>query len=78
MNFDANWQKAAAQMQETFNGLTKQSAGSTQSPVQFDAAKLQLIQQTYIEGAAALWAVQARSTVSGVSHWRLVRESWET
>ena len=63
MNFDANWQKAATQMQEAFKGMMQPTSGGVpgfpQSPslpsIQFDAAKLQQIQQNYIEGATALW-----------------------
>ena len=78
MNFDANWQKAAAQMQETFNGLAKQSAGSTQSPVQFDAAKLQQIQQSYIDDATALWnqSLQAGSAIPPTHDRRFSAAAW--
>ena len=78
MNFDANWQKAAAQMQETFNGLTKQSAGNTQSPIQFDAGKLQLIQQSYIDGATALWnqSLQADSVIPPAPDRRFSAPAW--
>jgi len=78
MNFDANWQKAAAQMQETFNGMTQQSAGSTQPTLQFDAAKLQQIQQSYIDGATALWnqSLQAGSVISPASDRRFAAPAW--
>ena len=42
MNFDANWQKAATQMQEAFKGMVTQLPGRPQgaqnAPIQFDNA----------------------------------------
>ena len=66
MNFDANWQKAATQMQEAFKGMMPplQGAGQgSQQPIQFDNAKLQQIQQCYIDGATALWNQSLQANV---------------
>jgi polyhydroxyalkanoate synthase len=71
MNFDAKQAEAARQMQETFAAGLQQAmgalanagsnaglntgAGQAQSPLQFDPAKLQELQQRYIADASALW-----------------------
>ncbi len=55
MNFDPNWQKAATQMQEAFKGMLQQPTGTQTAPIQLDAGKLQQVQQSYIDGATALW-----------------------
>ena len=78
MNFDANWQEAAVQLQETLKGLTQQPPGSAQSPVQFDAAKLQQIQQSYIDSATALWnqSLQAGGAVPPSPDRRFSAPAW--
>ena len=86
MNFDANWQKAAAQMQEAFKGMMQPPSGGVpgfpQSPslpsIQFDAAKLQQIQQNYIEGATALWnqSLQAGGAIPPAPDRRFSAAAW--
>jgi polyhydroxyalkanoate synthase subunit PhaC len=81
MNFDANWQKAATQMQEAFKGMVPQLQGTPQgSPpsVQFDAVKLQQIQQSYIDGATALWnqSLQAGSAIPPAPDRRFSAPAW--
>ncbi len=78
MNFDANWQKGAAQMQETFKALAQPSAGNAQPAIQFDAAKLQLVQQAYIDGATALWnqSLQAGSAIPPAPDRRFSAPAW--
>ena len=78
MNFDANWQKAATQMQEAFKGMVQQPAGTTASPVQFDVAKLQSIQQSYIDDATALWnqSLQAGTAVAPAPDRRFSAPAW--
>ncbi len=78
MNFDANWQKAATQMQEAFKGIVQPPQGAQQPPIQFDAAKLQLIQQTYIDGATALWnqSLQAGSAIPPAADRRFSAPAW--
>ena len=86
MNFDANWQKAASQMQEAFKGMVQPmtavssspSASSSANPLQFDAAKLQQIQQNYIDGATALWnqSLQAGSVIPPAVDRRFSNAAW--
>ena len=78
MNFDPNLQKVALQMQEAFNGLSQQSPGSQKAPLQFDAAKLQLVQQSYIESAIALWnqSLQAGSDTPPAPDRRFAASAW--
>ncbi len=78
MNFDANWQKAAAQMQETFKGMAQPGSTATANPIQFDTAKLQLIQQNYIDAATALWnqSLQAGSAIPPASDRRFSNSAW--
>ena len=82
MNFDANWQKAATQMQEAFKGMVTQlpgaSQGTQQTPIQFDNAKLQLVQQSYIDGATALWnqSLQAGGSIPPAADRRFSNAAW--
>ena len=82
MNFDANWQKAAAQMQEAFKGVISgqvgQAPGVQQPPVKFDAAKMQQIQQNYIDGATALWnqSLQAGGAIPPAHDRRFSAAAW--
>ncbi|MGB4116367.1 MAG: class I poly(R)-hydroxyalkanoic acid synthase [Polaromonas sp.] len=81
MNFDANWQKAATQMQEALKGMMPplQGAGQgSQQPIQFDNAKLQQIQQSYIDGATALWnqSLQAGSAIPPAADRRFSNAAW--
>jgi polyhydroxyalkanoate synthase len=78
MNFDANWQKAATQMQEAFKGMVQQPSGTPASPVQFDVAKLQSIQQSYIDDATALWnqSLQAGTAVAPAPDRRFSAPAW--
>jgi polyhydroxyalkanoate synthase subunit PhaC len=81
MNFDANWQKAATQMQEAFKGMLPPLNGSpqgAQQSVQFDATKLQQVQQSYIDGATALWnqSLQAGSSIPPASDRRFSNAAW--
>ena len=78
MNFDANWQKAATQMQEAFKGMVQQPSGTPPSPVQFDVAKLQSIQQSYIDDAAALWnqSLQAGTAIAPAPDRRFSAPAW--
>ncbi len=78
MNFDANWQKAATQMQEAFKGMVQQPAGTPSSPLQFDLAKLQSIQQSYIDDATALWnqSLQAGTAVAPAPDRRFSAPAW--
>jgi polyhydroxyalkanoate synthase subunit PhaC len=77
MNFDANWQKAATQMQEAFKGMV-QPQGAQQTPIQFDNAKLQQVQQSYIDGATALWnqSLQAGSAIPPAADRRFSNAAW--
>ena len=77
MNFDADWQKAASQMQEAFRGMM-QPQGAQHAPVQFDAAKLQLVQKDYIDGATALWnqSLQAGSAIPPAPDRRFSAAAW--
>jgi polyhydroxyalkanoate synthase len=82
MNFDANWQKAATQMQEAFKGMVTQlpgaPQGTQQTPIRFDNAKLQLVQQSYIDGATALWnqSLQAGSAIPPAADRRFSNAAW--
>lgn len=78
MNFDANWEKATAQMQEALKGMLQQTSNVPSNPIQFDAAKLQLIQQSYIDGATALWnqSLQAGSAIPPASDRRFSNAAW--
>lgn len=81
MNFDANWQKAATQMQEAFKGMVQPLQGAaqgSQQPVQFDNAKLQQAQQNYIDGATALWnqSLQAGSAIPPAHDRRFSAAAW--
>ena len=82
MNFDSNWQKTATQMQEAFKGMLSGQAGQPSdaqpNPVQFDAAKLQQIQQSYIDGATALWnqSLQAGSAIPPAPDRRFSAPAW--
>ena len=77
MNFDADWQKAASQMQEAFRGMM-QPQGAQHAPVQFDAAKLQLVQKDYIDGATALWnqSLQAGNAIPPTPDRRFSAAAW--
>ena len=77
MNFDANWQKAAIQMQEAFKGMVQQPA-SPPGPMQFDVAKLQSIQQSYIDDATALWnqSLQAGTAIAPTPDRRFSAPAW--
>jgi len=78
MNSDANWQTAAMQMQEAFKGMVQQTSSVPSNPIQFDAAKLQQIQQNYIDGATALWnqSLQAGSAIPPASDRRFSNVAW--
>ena len=81
MNFDPNWQKAATQMQEAFKGMLPQLDGAStgaQQSIQFDAAKLQLVQQSYIDGATALWnqSLQAGNAIAPAQDRRFSAPAW--
>ena len=82
MNFDANWQKAATQMQEAFKGMVPQlhgaPQGAQQASIQFDSAKLQQVQQSYIDGATALWnqSLQAGNAIPPASDRRFSAPAW--
>ena len=77
MNFDANWQKASTQMQEAFKGML-QPQSPQPAHIQFDAAKMQLIQQSYIDGATALWnqSLQAGSAIHAQPDRRFSAPAW--
>ncbi len=82
MNFDANWQKAATEIQEAFKGMlsgqSSQLPDAQQGQIQFDTAKLQRIQQSYIEGATALWnqSLQAGSSIPPAHDRRFAAPAW--
>lgn len=78
MNFDANWQTAATQMQEALKGMVQQTSNVPSNPIQFDTAKLQKIQQSYIDGATALWnqSLQAGSAIPPTSDRRFSNAAW--
>ncbi len=81
MNFDPNWQKAATQMQEAFKGMLPQLQGASQGAqqsLQFDAAKLQQVQQSYIDGATALWnqSLQAGNAIAPAQDRRFSAPAW--
>ena len=82
MNCDANWQKTADQMQKAFKGVISgqvgQPPGVQQPPVKFDAAKMQQIQQSYIDGATALWnqSLQAGGAIPPAHDRRFSAAAW--
>ena len=81
MNFDPNWQKAATQMQEAFKGMLPQLQGASsgaQQSIQFDAAMLQKVQQSYIDGATALWnqSLQAGNAIAPAQDRRFSAPAW--
>ncbi len=78
MNSDANWQTAATQMQEAFKGMMQKTPNLPSNPVQFDAGKLQEIQQNYIDGATALWnqSLQAGSAIPPAADRRFSNAAW--
>ena len=81
MNFDPNWQKAASQMQEAFKGMVPSLQGLpqvSQTPLKFDSVKLQQVQQSYIDGATALWnqSLQAGSAIPPTSDRRFSNTAW--
>ena len=69
-------------MQEAFKGMLSghavQPPGAQQSPIQFDTAKLQRIQQSYIDGATALWnqSLQAGSSIPPAHDRRFAAPAW--
>ena len=100
MNSDANWARAAQQMQETF-GAGFQQAMSAMAPgtmpagfpqmdfsqfnhaqpaLQFDAAKLMALQQSYIADASALWnqGLQGKPAEPASADRRFSAEAWKT
>ena len=95
MNFDAKQAEAARQMQETFAAGLQQAmgalanaganaglntgAGQAQSPLQFDPAKLQELQQRYIADASALWNQGLQEGTDAVvsSDRRFSGEAWK-
>lgn len=91
MNFDAKQAEAARQMQETFAAGLQQAmgamtqAGTTtgfppgQPGMQFDAAKLQELQQRYIADASALWnqGLQDGADAPAFSDRRFSSEAWK-
>ncbi len=82
MNFDANWQKTATQMQEAFKGMLTgqvgQPSGAQPNQVQFDTTKLQQVQQSYIDGATALWnqSLQAGNAIAPAQDRRFSAPAW--
>jgi polyhydroxyalkanoate synthase len=78
MNSDPNWQKAATQMQEAFKGMVQQTTKLPSNPIQFDADKLQKIQQNYIDGATALWnqSLQTLDATPLASDRRFSNAAW--
>ena len=77
MNFDANWQADIPQMQEAFKHMM-QPQGSQHSPIEFDVAKLKLVQQDYIDAATALWnqSLQAGSVIPPTPDRRFSAPAW--
>ena len=77
MNFDANWQADIPQMQEAFKRMM-QPQGSQHSPIEFDVAKLKLVQQNYIDAATALWnqSLQAGSVIPPTPDRRFSAPAW--
>lgn len=90
MNFDAKQAEAAQQMQETFAAGLQQAMGAmsqagatagfpaAQPGMQFDAAKLQALQQRYIADASALWnqGLQDGADAPAFSDRRFSSEAW--
>jgi polyhydroxyalkanoate synthase len=87
MSSDANWAQVAQHMQETFGASLQQAMGAMGtagqptgfSPIRFDPAKLQALQQCYIEEASALWnqGLQASADASITSDRRFSAEAWK-
>ena len=65
-------------MQEAFKGMVQQTSSVPSNPIQFDAAKLQQIQQNYVDGATALWnqSLQAGSAIPPASDRRFSNVAW--
>ncbi|MCZ8255301.1 MAG: class I poly(R)-hydroxyalkanoic acid synthase [Polaromonas sp.] len=92
MNFDAKQAEAARQMQETFAAGLQQAMGAmtqagatsgfppAQAGLQFDAAKLQALQQRYIADASALWnqGLQDGADAPAFSDRRFSSEAWKS
>ena len=93
MNFESNWAKVAQQFQETLgeslqkavkSSLSMQSsppASNVLPALQFDAAKMQEIQQTYIKEASTLWnqgLVPTSAAASAPPDRRFSAEAWRT
>ncbi len=91
MNFDAKPGDVARQMQETFAAGLQQAMGAmtqagatagfpaAQPGMQFDAAKLQALQQRYIADASALWnqGLQDGADTPVFSDRRFSSEAWK-
>jgi polyhydroxyalkanoate synthase len=92
MNFDAKQAEAARQMQETFAAGLQQAMGAmtqagatpgfpaAQAGLQFDAAKLQALQQRYLAEASALWnqGLQDGADAPAFSDRRFSSEAWKS
>jgi polyhydroxyalkanoate synthase len=93
MNFESNWAKVAQQFQETLGEslqkAVKSSLSMQSSPpatnalpaLQFDAAKMLEIQQTYIKEASTLWnqGLAPNSAAASASpDRRFSAEAWQT
>ncbi|MFB0899944.1 MAG: class I poly(R)-hydroxyalkanoic acid synthase [Polaromonas sp.] len=93
MNFESNWTKVAQQFQETLgeslqkavkSSLSMQSsppAANALPALQFDAAKMLEIQQTYIKEASTLWnqsLVPTSAAASASPDRRFSAEAWQT
>lgn len=91
MNFDAKPGDVARQMQETFAAGLQQAMGAmsqsgatgfppAQPGMQFDAAKLQALQQRYIADASALWnqGLQDGADTPVFSDRRFSSEAWKS
>ena len=90
MNSDANWAKAAQQIQETLGAQFKQALGSmagkgaatgpAQLPpsISFNKAALEVLQQTYLADATALWnqSVQAGPALPRALDKRFSSAAW--
>jgi polyhydroxyalkanoate synthase len=93
MNFESNWTKVAQQFQKTLgeslqkavkSSLSMQSsppAANALPALQFDAAKMLEIQQTYIKKASTLWnqsLVPTSAAASASPDRRFSAEAWQT
>ncbi|MFT4991826.1 MAG: polyhydroxyalkanoate synthase [Polaromonas sp.] len=93
MNFESNWTKVAQQFQKTLgeslqkavkSSLSMQSsppAANALPALQFDAAKMLEIQQTYIKEASTLWnqsLVPTSAAASASPDRRFSAEAWQT